>query len=51
MNPTSRVIITASQAGENSQTYGPKHTSVSYILTDLMMVLISKRSNGIRAVS
>jgi hypothetical protein len=47
MNPTSRVSITASQAGENSQTNGPEHTIVSRILTDLNF----KRSNGRRAVS
>jgi hypothetical protein len=47
MNPTSRVGVTASQAGENSQTNGSEPTIVSSILTDL----IFKRSNGGRAVS
>ena len=41
MNPTSGVSVTASQAGENSQTNGLEHTIVSIILTDL----IFKRSN------
>jgi hypothetical protein len=36
MNPTSRVSVTASQAGENSQTNGSEHTIVSIILTDLI---------------
>ena len=36
MNPTSRVSVTASQAGENSQTNGREHTIVSIILTDLI---------------
>jgi hypothetical protein len=36
MNPTSRVSVTASQAGENSQTNGSKHTIVSIILTNLI---------------
>jgi hypothetical protein len=39
--------LTASQAGENSQTHGPEHTIVSSILTDL----IFKRSQGRRVVS
>jgi hypothetical protein len=47
INPTSRVSITACQAGENSQTNGLEHTIVSSILTDLVF----KRSNGRRAVS
>ncbi len=47
MNPTSRVSIMASQAGENSQTNGSEHTIVSSILTDL----IFKRRNGRRAFS
>ena len=46
MNPTSRVSVTASQAGENSQTNGREHTIVSIILTDL----IFKRSNRRRVV-
>jgi hypothetical protein len=36
MNPTSRVSVTASQAGENSQTNGREHKIVSIILTDLI---------------
>ena len=36
MNPRSRVSVTASQAGENSQTNCRKHTIVSIILTDLI---------------
>jgi hypothetical protein len=47
INPTSRVSLTASQAGENSQTNGPEHTILSSILTDLII----KRNNGRRAVS
>ncbi len=47
MNPTSRVSITASQAGENSQTNGSVHTIISSILTDP----IFKRSNWRRAES
>jgi hypothetical protein len=47
MNPTSRERITASQAGQNSQTNGPEHNIVSSSLTDL----IFKRSKGRRAVS
>jgi hypothetical protein len=47
MNPRSRVSITASKAGENSQTNGSEHTIVSSILTDPMF----KRSNERRAVS
>ncbi len=46
MNPTSRLSVTASQAGKNSQTNGPEHTIVSSILTDL----IFQRSNGRRVV-
>jgi hypothetical protein len=34
MNPTSRVSVTASQAGENSQSNGREHTIVSIILSD-----------------
>ncbi len=37
-NPTSRVSVTASQAGENSQTNGPEHTMVLSILTDLIFI-------------
>jgi hypothetical protein len=36
MNPTFRVSVTSSQAGENSQTNGSDHTIVSIILTDLI---------------
>jgi hypothetical protein len=36
MNPTSRVSVTACQAGENSQTNGSEHMIVSSILTDLI---------------
>ncbi len=36
MNPMSKVSITASQAGENSQTNGSEHTIVSSILTDMI---------------
>jgi hypothetical protein len=37
MNPTSRMSLTASQAGENSHTStnDPEHTIISRILTDL----------------
>jgi hypothetical protein len=35
MNLTSRMSLTASQAGENSHTNDPEHTIVSRILTDL----------------
>ncbi len=41
MNPTSRVSLTAAQAGEKSQSNGPEDTIVSSILTDL----IFKRSS------
>ncbi len=41
-NPNSKVILTASQAGENSQAKGLENTIVSSIVTDL----ISKRNNG-----
>jgi hypothetical protein len=44
MNPTSRVSVIASPAGEKSQTNGPEHTTVSSILTDLFF----QRSNGNR---
>ena len=37
MKPTCRVSLTASQAGENSQSNVPKHTVVSSILTDLII--------------
>jgi hypothetical protein len=37
MNPTSRASITASQAGENSQTNGSELTILSSILTDLIL--------------
>ena len=36
MQPTCRVSLTASQAGENSQSHAPEHTIVSSILTDLI---------------
>ena len=36
MKPTCRVSLTASQAGENSQSNVPEHTIVSSILTDLI---------------
>ncbi len=38
MNPTSRVSVTASQVGENSQTNGSEHTipRLSSIPTDLI---------------
>jgi hypothetical protein len=51
MNPTSRVSITASQAGENSQTNGPEHTIVSSNGTSILTDLTFKKSNGKRAVS
>jgi hypothetical protein len=45
MNSTSRVsIITASQAGKNSQTNGFEHTIVSSILTDLIFQRTSKEA-------
>jgi hypothetical protein len=47
MNPMSKVLLTAPQAGENTQSNGPKHAIVSSIRTDL----IFNRSNGRRAVS
>jgi hypothetical protein len=48
MNPTSRMRITTSQAGENSQTNGSEHYDmiVSSILTDL----IFKKRKGRTAV-
>jgi hypothetical protein len=45
------VRTTTSQAGENSQTNGSKHTIVSSILTGLIFKLRLERSNERRAVS
>ncbi len=45
MNPTSRVSITASQAGENRQTNGSEHTIVSSILTDLHNILLDHNAS------
>jgi hypothetical protein len=49
MKPNSKVNLTASLAGENSQTKGTELTIVSSILTDLR--LIFKRNNGRKAAS
>ena len=48
MNPTSRVSVTASQAGENSQTNGREHTIVSIILTDLIFKEATKEEQYCR---
>jgi hypothetical protein len=45
MKLKSRLILTASQAGENRQTNGSEHAIVYSILTDLIFKKIPKKSN------